>query len=304
VKQLEPRIQEIVAGLVDRIADKSEADGFGDLASPLTIGIMCEQLGFGFEEVGDKIAGWAHAYVAQVGALQTREEMQRNAALICELQNYIIARLRERQADPREDMMSDLIAARLEDEEHPTLSFEELVATTRGLINGGSETTATGITHMLFLLAARPDIADRIRARLDDDQQIARFVEEVLRLHPPARALPRMTTREVELGGKRLPAGAHLLMLFGSANDDEKVFDHAREFDMDRKNLGKHLTFGGGVHLCVGMSLARMELKTVVRELLRRLDNIRLAVPAEEIAWQPGISTLTAKALPLTFSRR
>ena len=133
---------------------------------------------------------------------------------------------------------------------------------------------------------------------------ITRFVEENLRIEPPVRGLSRVAMKDVELSGVRIPKGSHMLLLFASANDDESFFDHAREFDMERKNLMRHTSFGGGAHLCVGMAVARMEARIAIREILKRLKGIRLAVPPEELRYLPSITTLQRISLPLLFSKR
>ncbi len=92
--------------------------------------------------------------------------------------------------------------------------------------------------------------------------------------------------------------------MFASANDDEARFPDPRKLDLDRANLGTHLTFGWGIHKCVGISLARMEIKLAAQEIIRRLDNIRLAVPVEELTYLPTLATHTLEKLPLTFARR
>ena len=126
----------------------------------------------------------------------------------------------------------------------------------------------------------------------------------MLRLEPPVRGLSRVTTREVELGGTLLPRGAMLFLLFASANDDEGTFESPRTFDMERPNIGKHLTFGAGIHRCVGLSLARMEVKLAAREIAHRLTDIRLAIPVEEIRYVPSIIMLSMESLPLKFRRK
>ena len=113
-----------------------------------------------------------------------------------------------------------------------------------------------------------------------------------------------MTTREVRLGGRLLPKDAHLLVLYASGNDDESQFACPRNFDVNRSNLGKHVAFGVGVHRCVGAALARMEIKVAAREVVKRLDNIRLAVPAEQITYLPTVATHSIERLPLTLARR
>src|SRR3546814_4801561 len=114
-----------------------------DIGAPLTARIICEQLGFDFAEIGtEKIARWTTALLAQIGRMQTREEMLQNAREMCELQNYIIPHIRARESAPREDMTSDLVHARLADEQNPTLSFAEKVSCIRALLIGSEEHTS------------------------------------------------------------------------------------------------------------------------------------------------------------------
>ena len=303
VKQLEPGITRVVSELIEKFADKGHADGVKDFAVPMTIAIICEQLGLSHFDA-DKVQRWSLAVTAQIGRMQNREEMVENARQICELQNYLIARIREREAEPREDMISDLVHAKSEDEEHPTLTFKEVVSLTRALLIAGNETTATALGNLLFILATQPELAKELYENVDDDRYVTRFVEEVLRLEPPVRGLSRMTTKEVELGGTLLPKGAHMLLLYASGNDEEEVFECPRKFDLSRPNIGRHVSFGGGVHRCIGLSLARMEVKVAAREFVKRLDNIRLDMPVEEIRYLPTVATRSIERLPLTFTRR
>jgi cytochrome P450 len=303
VKELEPRITAVVAGLIEQLADQGKADGVKDFAVPMTINIICEQLGLNHFDA-DRIQRWSLAVTAQIGRMQNREEMLANAREICDLQNYLIARVRERQAEPREDMISDLVHAHAPDEAVPTLTFEEVVSCVRALLIAGNETTATGLGNLMLILATQPEMVRQLSEAVEDERLLNRFVEELLRIEPPVRGLSRMTTKEVELGGKILPAGAHLLLLYASANDDEAEFACPRNFDITRGNLGRHLSFGAGIHRCVGLSLARMEIKVAAREIVRRLDAIKLAVPVEDIAYLPTVATHSIASLPLTFARR
>ncbi len=303
VKQLEPEITEVVADLIERFADRGEADGVKDFAVPMTIRIICAQLGFDQFDA-EKIQRWSLAVTAQIGRMQDREQMRANAREICELQNYLIGQVRERRDNPREDILSDLVHARTEDDERPTLTFEETVSLARALLIAGNETTATALGNLLLIFATRPDMAERLYDHVDDERYLARFVEEILRLEPPVRGLSRMTVREVELGGVTLPEGAHLLILYASGNDDETVFECPRNFDMWRPNIGRHLAFGSGVHRCIGLALARMEIRVAAREFVRRLKDIGLRIPEQEISYLPTIATRSIASLPLRFSRR
>lgn len=303
VKQLEPEIREIVTNVIEAVADRGSADGVTDIASPITIRVICKQLGLSDIEP-EMISKWSQAAVAQIGRMQNREEMVANARLYCDMQNHLIKHIRARAQNPSEDMISDLVHARLEDEARPTLEFGEIVSLSRTLLVGGNDTSATGIGNLLRSLATRPEMAAQLRASVEDDRAMNRFVEELLRLEPPVHGLSRMTTREVELGGTTLPNGAHLLLLYASANDDENTFPSPRMFDTTRGNLGSHLTFGSGAHRCVGLALARMEIKVAAQEIARRLDDIKLAVPVDEIPYFPSVAARTMLHLPLTFTRR
>ncbi|QVM86248.1 cytochrome P450 [Novosphingobium decolorationis] len=303
VKDLEPRIEAVVDGLLAELADKGSMDAVTDFAQPLTIRIICEQLGLD-GSIKDRIARWSTAVTAQIGRMQDREEMLGHAAQICDLQQYLIAKMREREADPREDMISDIVHARDGEGEGSVLTFEEAVSLIRALLIAGNETTATALSNLVLILATEPDVAEMLRASADDDRLMNRFVEELLRIEPPVRGLSRMTTKEVELGGRVLPEGAHLLLLYASANDEPEIFPEPRRFDMERKNIMKHVSFGGGVHKCVGLALARMEIKVAARLLVRKFADVRLAIAEEDIAYLPTVATRSMESLPVTFTLR
>lgn len=305
VKMLEPGITKIISDLVDTIADKAETgevvEGVREFAIPLTIAVICEQLGID-QFNGEKISRWSEAITAQIGRMQNREEMIENAKEICELQNFISEQMKDREAEPKEDMISDLVHSELDD--GSKLTYGEAVSLVRALIIAGNDTTATAITNLLLILATDDKLAKELYDNCDDDKYMNRFVEELLRFAPPVRGLAKMAVEETELGGQKLPKGAHLLVMYASGNDDEEKFECPRNFDMNRKNLGSHVAFGVGVHRCIGASLARMEIKVAARELIKKIDNIKLTVPVEELTYQKTVATHAIAALPLTFTKR
>jgi cytochrome P450 len=300
MKALEPEFEALVDRLIDGFIDQGAMDGLHDLALPMAIGFAKNQLKVP-ELDQDTIRRWGAAYLAQFSLLESREQMVAAAKDLCELQNYLIALVKRRIEEPGEDMLSDLIRARTEGE-NPQLSFAELVATARAILINTHDSVSTALINILFKVATEPAIAAEFYGSADDDKRMARVVEELLRLEPPVRAMSRMTTRPVELGGKQLPEGAHLLLLFASGNDDDAVFDHARRFDIARPNLVRSMTFGAGVHLCLGISLARMQLRVAASKAAQRLKNLRLAIPVEDIRYVPNVALLTMQRLPLTFA--
>ncbi|HET8711545.1 MAG TPA: cytochrome P450 [Spongiibacteraceae bacterium] len=305
VKTLEPGITRIIADLAEKLAEKGAngavVDSVKEFAIPLTIAVICEQLGINQYD-GAKISRWSEAITAQISRMQTREMMIENAKQICELQNFIIAQMKDREANPKEDMITDLVHAKLDD--GSKLEFGEAVSLIRALIIAGNDTTATAIGNLLFTLATQPDLAQQLYDNVDDDRFVTRFVEELLRIAPPVRGLAKMTTKETVLGGQKLPKGAHMLVLYASGNDDEAQFACPRTFDTNRGNLGSHVAFGVGIHRCIGSSLARMEIKVAAKELIKRIANFKLAIPLEDVKYQPTVATRSIESLPLTFTRR
>ena len=305
MKSFEPRIRAIVVDLIEPLAARGHADGMKDIGAPLTAHIICEQLGFDYAEVGvERIASWTTAILAQIGRMQTRDELAENAREMCDLQNYIIKNLREREASPREDMISDLVHATLADDENPRLTFAEQVATVRAFLIAGNDTTAAAIANLLLILATQPGLSDELYPLVDDERVMNRFVEEVLRLQPPVHGLFRTAMTDTVLGGTKIPALSQVCILYASANDDDAEFPDPRRLDYTRNNLGSHTTFGAGIHKCIGIALARMEIKLAAQEIIRRLDKITLAVPVEELTYLPTLATQTLERLPLTFVRR
>jgi len=305
VKELEPRITAVVRDLIEGVADKGQCDAVKDIAIPITIRIIVEQLGLD-HGIEDKISRWSVAVTAQIGRMQSREQMLENAAQIADLQHYIIGKMKERETDPREDMISDIVHAKvkLEDGTEERLTFEEAVSLVRAILIAGNDTTATAIGNLFYLLATQPRIAQLLEESAADERRLNRFVEELMRLEPPVRALSRMCTRETVVNGTTIPEGAHMLLVYHSGNDDETVFPDPRQFDMDRVNLGRHVAFGGGPHRCIGLALARMEVKVACREVARQMKDIRLAIPESEIRYVPTVATRTIESLPITYAKR
>jgi cytochrome P450 len=307
VKELEPRISAIAAGVIEKFVAKKEADGvadgISDFAVPVTIEFICDQLGLGQLDPA-KVKRWSDAGAATLGRMDSREQMLVTARDMCDMQLFLIEQIRKRQQTPTEDLLSDLVHVEIEGDENPRLSFAEIVSMAKVLLAGGNETVAAAMSKMLLFMATRPEFAEKLRQAVKDERELTRFVEEFLRVEPPVRGLARMTTREVELGGKKLPVGAHLLLLFASGNDDESQFACPRAFDSTRSNVGRHLSFGAGVHRCVGMALARTEVKIAAKELTERLENFKLVIPEDELPFVPTVALHALAKLPLTFSRR
>jgi cytochrome P450 len=212
-----------------------------------------------------------------------------------EMEQYLKDVIADRRRSPREDMVSDLIAARIDGE---SLTDAELMGFLFLLLVAGLETTIHMLGHAALVLAERPDVFARLQA---DRSLIPRFIEEVLRYEPVAQTLLRLTTAETELGGVRLPAGSHVMLLVGSACRDEAQFPNGETFDLDREGQ-QNLPFGHGIHFCLGAPLARMEARLALEALLDRCGGlVRDAAPVQ---WHSSIVVRGPTAVPLTVLPR
>jgi cytochrome P450 len=310
VKELEPRITEAVRTLIADVIARSDGqdprtcDAVRDIAIPLTIRVIVEQLGLD-EGMEEQISRWSSAVTAQIGAMQNRETMLENAKQIAELQNYLIAKMKQREAEPSEDMISDLVHAEVTnaDGTKEKLTFEEAVSLVRATLIAGNDTTATAIGNLFYVLVTKPEMAAMLDEAVKDDRLLNRFVEEHLRNEPPVRALSRSAVKDVVVNGTTIPAGAHMLLVYGSGNDDETYFPEPRKFDPTRPNLGRHVAFGGGPHRCIGLALARMEIKVAAREIAAQMKNLKLAVPESELRYLRTVATHTLESLPITYEK-
>ena len=267
VAGLEPSVRAIVTRLVDGFAGDGGADLIAELAYPVPIEIICMLIGLPVESRG-RLKRWTNDLVT-LGAPGTDSERQLACARSSvAFQRYLQAQIEARRAAPRDDLLTALITAHADGEE--PLDVAEIVNLLIVLIFAGHETTTNLIGNLLVLLLARPQM---LRAIRDDPTLTDDVITEGLRMDGPVQGMFRTTTEEVTLGGARIPAGAQVMVLFGSANRDEAVFSDPDQFDPGRSNNHRHLGLGRGIHACLGASLARMETRIVLDTLAERLPN-------------------------------
>jgi cytochrome P450 len=216
-------------------------------------------------------------------------------AALVELFGYFGRLLEVKRSQPADDLMSALIAAR---DDADRLSEEELTVMCCTLLIGGHETTANEINLSLLLLLEHPDDVARLRA---DPELIPGAVEELLRCTQLGGLSPaRVTKEDVTIGGVTIPADELVIPLYFSANRDPSVYSEPYRFDISRDGAD-HLSFGFGLHHCLGAQLARLELQEAFRGLIGRLPGLRLAVPASELEFKPGMAINSLRELPVMW---
>lgn len=301
VAAMEARVAEICRDKASEFLGRGEADLVREYAMPIPILVICDALGLPMDHVAE-ISRGADAMVAQFGAGATREQAYQRANDVMQLHRFTKRAIDERRIKPGSDLISQIVHARIDDVQ---LNDRELMSIATTALAGGVDTTRNGIAFGLHALATRPDLFARLRASKEQDREIGRFNEETLRFYSPVPQLPRITTQDTELRGKKIPKGAFVMLCWASGNRDAARFADPDKFDMDRTALNQHVAFGTGVHFCVGAMLARQEMKCAIKEIVNSVESIDLAVERDNLDLSASMVILRGlKALPVRFGTR
>jgi cytochrome P450 len=299
VETLEPAISDIVNGLIDKFICRGEVDFEREFAALVPGYVIADALGVPREDQG-LFMRWTDEITATIMFFEalSREQELRYKRSFVEFQHYFAGKIEDKRANPQNDMISLLVTARVEGER--PLDVPEILDIIRIIMLGGNETTASWIAGTMLILLDHPDVMQPVR---DDRSLIPQMLEETLRLLSPSR----WNRRTVEgssctVGGVEIPEGATVRLVWNSGNYDEKYFPEPYKFDMDRTGP-THLSFGHGVHYCVGKDLARAEARLAFQILFDRLADIQLAVPRDEIHNRPMGGVPRLNRLPLRFRR-
>jgi cytochrome P450 len=287
---LRPRVASIVNELIDAMLGRPQpADLVAGFSLPLPARVICEMLGVPAEDTG-QFHVWSDAVMGD-----WQRDSDEIMTALAELYGYFGRLIEVKRAQPADDLMSALIAAR---DDADRLSEAELTVMCCTLLIGGHETTANQINLSLLLLFDHPGEVAKLRA---DPALIPAAVEELLRYTRLGGLAPARVTREdVAIGGVMIPAGEQVIPLFATANRDSSVFTDPGRFDVTR-DAASHLSFGAGVHHCLGAQLARVELQEAFRGLIGRLPGLRLALPADELEFKPGMAIHSLRDLPVLW---
>lgn len=284
-----PMMRRRAADLVDQFSPSGRCELMGDFAAHYPIEVMCDVLGVPPEDHG-LFARWGDdlTYLLSLELGAHADEVRRATD---ELAAYVDELIADRRAEPRDDLVTDLVQAT---DEGDRLDDEELEALIAALLFAGYDTTRNQLGHALFVFSQHPDQW----ALLAADPGLAEpAVEEVMRLHGAVAGVPRVTSDDVDVDGWLVPAGTVVFLSCASANRDDAAYDDPLRFDITVPRA-PHLTFGGGPHYCLGASLARAEMQEALALLARRLPNLRLD---GEVDWRADTGIVGPLRLPLAF---
>lgn len=289
ISRLEPWVRQLAESLADRLPAGQPVELVEAFTQPLPANVIGGLLGLDarlhplFQRWADDLTS-----VSSVapGDLARQEQVR---FTVREARRHLSEAIAHRRLHPSEDMLSDLIAARVDGE---ALTEAELMSFLFLLLIAGMETTIHLLSHSVRLLMEHPEVLARVR---EDLSLVPRLVEEVLRFEPPVHAVMRVTSAETELGGVLLPRGTWIMVLLGSINRDETRFPQADRFELNRPGP-QNLPFGHGVHFCLGAALSRLEARVGLEALLTRFRGF---TPRGPVTWNQSLSVRGPKVLPV-----
>jgi cytochrome P450 len=279
---------EVIGPVCDELVDAIKDDGGADLVQSLTFEfptrVTAALLGLPPEDLET-------FRTLSLELISISSDIEAGLKASVELHGYFLDQINKRRKSPTDDMIGDLVSAEIDGEK---LNDEAIIAFLRLLLPAGIETTYRSAGNLLYLLLTHPEQLAQI---VQDRSLIPAAIEEGLRYETPMTVVPRTVTRDVEVGGHTIPAGATVNLCTGSANRDQSRWPDAEKFDIHRPRQ-PHLSFGQGVHTCLGMHLARVETSAMLNSLLDRVTDLQLHAGDAEIE---GLIFRSPSKLPVTF---
>ena len=272
ISAFEPKIEKIVNDLLDEIGNKEKFDLVSEFSFRLPAAVMCDLLGIPLDRQWD-LKRWADGIAGFSAAARVTSEKAKFAnEMALESKEYLITLFEQLRNDPGDNLLSRLVDQ--SDEPNP-LSDDELVALVVQLFFAGFETTEGLIGNMMIALAKHPDQLDKLRS---NPELITNAVEETLRFDSSILKQSRVASEDQDFGGQSIKKGDYMHFMIGAANYDPAKFSDADIFDVERDDVG-HVSFGHGIHFCIGAPLARLEARIALRALLERLSRIEILEP-------------------------
>ena len=271
-----PRSVEALRSPCDELSRELLPDGrfelLRDFAQPYSIAVICRLLGVPTDR-GRDLLDWSHAMVKMYELDTTETQAEAATAAAAEFRDYVVSLIEERRREPRDDLVTRLVEARVEG---GRLTDAQIVSTIIVLLNAGHEATVNTLGNGVLALLRHRNQWERLVVA--GEVEPAAAVEELIRWDPPLQLFERWVLEDgVEIAGRPVPRAAKVALLFGAANRDPRAFENPDAFDVGRANAGEHIGFGGGIHVCIGAPLARIELEAALRALVAAAPGLDLA---------------------------
>ena len=294
VEDWRPEIKRIADELLDEVVQQDGVDLMEAFAYPLPVTVIAELLGVPLED-RDRFVTWGRQLI-ELFSFNIEDftplRQQLGVEAIENFNAFFEELAAERRQRPRDDLLTAFVQAETDGER---MSHEELLATCLLLLLAGHETTANLIGNGVTALLRHPDELVRMR---DDPSVVSSGIEELLRYDSPVQMTARTTLEPIEIAGVTIPANNRVACMLGSSNRDPERFDRPDDLVLDRASA-PHVSFGGGIHFCLGAPLARLEGRIAIPELLRRAPKIAFAT--DELEWRKAFPLRGLKSLPVTL---
>ena len=293
VKSLDPMVEQLCRQMMDEFIDRGKVEFMQEFGWRLPMQLIIRLLGFPLEDY-EKIKVWCMQGISSQSGISSPSEMVQSQAGSIAFMRYCWKQFLIARKEKRDDLSRIFVDAA----EDPDNSMTDCLAVSAifQLLIAGSDSSATSMGNALKMLIDNPELAEEIRA--DIDGRLPPFIEEVFRLEAAFQGHFRWLKNDYELHGVSLPRGSRIFLMWAAGNRDDRMFDNPDVIDLNRKNGKKHLTFGHGIHACIGRELARAEIRIVLREFLLRTSNLRIDGPAPFLA---SMFAHTLVSLPIAF---
>lgn len=297
VMELQPEIDRIVDRLMAAIPDNETVNFVEAFSVPLPLEAICLILGMPYADAAF-LKYYSDEFTHLVDPVHPLPRAIEATRTIVKGYRYFVDILDRYRRDPQDNLVSAIATATIDGR---ALSIEEQLSMCHVLVIAGNETTRNALSSAMYVLASRPDLWARLQA---ESTKIGDFIEEILRVHAPAITTPRTVLQDTQIDDVALPRGATIFAMWASAGQDEDSFPAPQDINLDRKNKRSHISFGMGVHHCVGSFLARAELQSAISRWLADFEAVELAVPQQAIRYDPVFAFHALSDLPIRVTRK
>ena len=301
IKGIDSYVEDLAYSLIAKFIDKGRAEIVSEYAVPLPLYVIGRQVGVPDEDL-PQIKIWTERWIERMGLMQTDEEAESSVLSEIDAQHYFQPRFEELRREPDDTLLSTLVNREIPEWGRPLNDNELHAEMMADLFVGGSETTTNALAAGVMLLIENPDVWQKLTA--DPETYLNTFCEEVLRVESPVQGLLREAVVDIEIQGVKIPAGSVMMLRYGAANRDDRVFECPAQIDLDRDKPRRHLAFGVGLHHCLGAPLARRELFYGFKAIVDTIEEMWFIDGANDFSYHPNFFLRAVRQVHIGFKPR